>query len=536
MNVSAFNPELVRNARIQLRRGRMLAAAVICVAVSVSVAAYHLNSQTGSSSPIYDARNLFQMILFFQIVALLIGGGIYCLQAVYREKDLNTFDYQRITRMTPLELSVGKLLGAPALPYFAFLCLTPIAGWAAILAQIPVSVFLQIYVLVVLGSITYHALALLISLLLERGTSAGGIIFFLLFVGMSSIDFSQGESALAAHELSPFYVFKLLSLMTPGQTGPVSNVWGFPNQFDSFFGIQVPHFWVLVVLYTTLTAWFLLASVRNIKRDPSIYEVYSPAQGFAFVLYLNLLLLGFFRWVVPHVEYSRTANPPYVTTIRSIQASAAEELFLSINLWFFAILGLALLRNRDRVRRRIREFGARAAGWRAAVWPAPYLFAGAVLTGLAIIGMIRLRLQMDRELFSTIGMAQFGFGEQEWNTGLGLLEAGFFGLWIVRDLLYLQWMNLRRARRPLVTGVLYLIVYYICASTLFVPFGWYGPRGAPHASIFVPFHAFQLNSVTWISAAGAWIVALILLFLETLLFAWLHWRELQKLLTISPLS
>jgi hypothetical protein len=512
LNVSAFNPELVRNTRIQLRPGRMLATAVICVAISLSTAAFYLYSQADSRYSIEDARNLFQVILSLQVVTLLIGGGIYSLQSVHREKDLNTFDYQRITRVSPVELSIGKLLGAPALPYFAFLCLTPIACWGAIRAQVPLSILLQIYVLVILGSVTYHALALLISLFLERGTSAGGIIFFLLFVGMSSIDFSQDGSAFAAHELSPFYVFKILS------PTPQGIVWGLPNQMDIFFGEQVSHFWVLVVLYATLAAWFLLASVRNIKRDPSVYEVYSPAQGFAFVLYLNLLLLGFFRWMIPHFDYSGT-NAPSIS-YQPIPPNTAEGLFLSISLWFFVILGLALLRNRDRVRRRIREFGARAAGWWAAVWPSPYLFAVAVLAGLGIVGMIQLRLQP----------------QPEWNPGMGLLEAGFFAFWIMRDLLYLQWMNLRRARRPLFTGVLYLIVFYICASTLFVPLGWYGPKGAPHAAIFVPFHAFQLNSDTWISATSTWIVALILILLEALLFAWLQWRELQKLLTAAPQS
>lgn len=520
MNVSVFNPELVRNTRIQLRRGRMLATAVICVAVSVSSAAYYLYSHTGRPPSIDDAKILFVVILTLQIVALLIAGGIYCLQSVHREKDLNTFDYQRITRMTPLDLSVGKLLGAPALPYFAFLCLMPVAGWAAIRTQVPVSVFLQIYVLVILGSVTYHALALLISLLLERGTSAGGIIFFLVAVWISSVDFNQAGSAFAAHELSPFYAYKLLGQSVVGVTPATSNVLEFQYQADSFFGMQVSHFWVLVILYATLTAWFLLASVRNIKRDPSVYEVYSPVQGFSFALYLNLLLLGFFRWMIPRYEYSPSGGLPTITTNGSISPGTAEGLFLSVSLWFFVILGLALLRNRDRVRRRIREFGVRAAGWWAAVWPAPYLFAGAVLAGFGIVGMIRLRLQP----------------QPEWNPGLGLLEAGFFAFWIMRDLLYLQWMNLRRARRPVVTGVLYLIVFYICASALFVPLGWYGPKGAPHAAIFVPFHAFQLNSETWISATSAWMVALILILLEALLFAWLQWRELQKLLTAAPQS
>jgi len=420
--------------------------------------------------------------------------------------------------MSPLELSVGKLLGAPALPYFAFLCLMPIAGWAAIRAQVPVSILVQIYVLVILGSITYHALALLISLLLERGTSAGGIIFFLVIVWISSIDVSQAESAFATHEISPFYVYKLVAQSAIGATPSISNMWGLAYQADSFFGFQVSHSWVLLALYSTFIAWFLLALLRNIKRDPSVYEVYSPLQGFAFVVYLNLLLLGFLRWMIPH--FNNDLFSSLHITYRPISPTTAEALFLSISLWFFVILGLALLRNRNRVRRRIREYGVRAAGWWAAVWPAPYLFAGAVLAGLGIVGMIRLRLQP----------------QPEWNPGVGLLEAGFFAMWIMRDLLYLQWMNLRRARRPLVTGVLYLIVFYICASAFFVPLGWYGPKGAPHAAIFVPFHAFQLNSDTWISATGAWIVALILILLEAILFAWLQWRELQKLLTIAPQS
>jgi len=65
---------------------------------------------------------------------------------------------------------------------------------------------------------------------------------------------------------------------------------------------------------------------------------------------------------------------------------------------------------------------------------------------------------MDRELFSTIGNGSVRIRGTRVNTGLGLLEAGFFGLWIVRDLLYLPPPvdDLRRARRPLVTALLYL--------------------------------------------------------------------------------
>jgi hypothetical protein len=499
----------------------MLAAAVICAAVSLSIAAYSLYSQETHVPAESDARNLFQVIVTLQIVVLLIGGGVYCLQSVHREKDLNTFDYQRITRLTPFDLSVGKLFGAPVMTYFLLLCLMPVGFWAAIVARIPVLILLRVYVLIILGSIAFHAFALLISLLLERGTSAGGILFYLLFVGVTSIDFGQVGGTFALHQLNPFYVYKIIPSRDEGLSEAISVISQLERQPDSFFGVQVSHSVVLVVLYATLIGWFLLAAVRNLKRDPSIYEVYSPVQGFGFVLYLNLLLLGFFRWMIPQFRFDRFQGQgslgPFIE-YKPISPTTAEATFLAVSLWFFAILGLATLRNRDRVRRRIREFGEHAAGWWSAAWPAPYLFAGAFLTGAAIVEMIRLRL-----------------GPQyEWNPGLGLLESAFFTIWIARDLLYLQWMNLRRARRPLLTGVLYLIVFYICASTIFVPLRWYGPKGAPYAAIFTPFHAFQLDSETWMARGNVWITALVLLFLETFLFAWLQRRELQKLLADAP--
>jgi hypothetical protein len=514
------NPEVVRNARIQLRRGRMLAAAMICFAISLSAAAYYLNSSARPGRSVNDAgsdaSNFFDVIFSLQIAVLVIGGGIYCLQSIHREKELNTFDYQRITRTTPLELAIGKLLGAPLLAYFVVLCLMPFAAWAAILAKIPVSYLLQAYLILILGSIAYHALALVVSLLLERGTSAGGIIFFLLLVGFGSIDFGEAVvSPITVHMLSPFYARHLV-IPSANRAG-TSDYWSGAWWSDSFFGVTVSHFWVLLFLYVTLTAWFLLALARNIKRDPHVYEIFPPLQAFAFVLYLNALLLGFLRWILPHFDYSNSTRSVR-TTLVPISPAAAETTFFSISLWFFVILGLALLRNRDRVRRRIRELGPRAAGWVAATWPAAYLLVGATLAGLAIEEMIRFRLHP----------------QEDWSIATGVLEAVFFGLWLARDGLFLQWMNLRRMRRPLLFGALYLIVFYVCVMIVSVPLGWYGKTGAPYAAVFAPYYAFHVTPETWASQGTAWTLALILLALEAVGFAWLQRRDLQWLLQSAP--
>ena len=48
----------------------------------------------------------------------------------------------------------------------------------------------------------------------------------------------------------------------------------------------VSHFVVLLVLYLAFTAWFLLAVVRNLKRERALYQIYSGPQAFGFALFV----------------------------------------------------------------------------------------------------------------------------------------------------------------------------------------------------------------------------------------------------------
>ena len=498
-----FAPELLRNGRIQLRPGRIVSVIVICAAVSLSAVAYFFYSPTAGATAALD---LVRTMVVLQIAVLLIGGGIYCLQSVHREKELNTFDYQRITRLRPLELAVGKLFGAPALTYLIVLCLMPITVVTAFIAQISMWTLLQIYLILLLGSIMLHALALLLSLVAPRGTSAGAILFFLFVVSSSSM--IGVSNTFATRQMTPFFAVELLS---PTSSAFQNGFAPLPPGGDLFLGEPIPHVLVLTIIYATFLAFFLLALTRNIKRDPTAYEIYAPWQGLAFVLYLNALVLGFFRWVTPVFR-------PTGTQYRAISASVAELTFLEIGLWLLAILGLALLRNREQVRRRIRQVGAAASGWWAAIWPSPYLLAGALITGAAILAMIRYEV------------TDYG----NWNMQVGILEVAFFALWLVRDFEYLQWMNLRKGRRPLVAGLLYLIIFYVCVSTSMVAFGLYQPSAAPYRAILVPSAGLGLEPYAWESAGGLWIGALLLLVIETFGFVWLQRRELGKL--ASPIA
>ena len=205
MNAPPFTAEILRNARIQLRPKRLIAAVVICAAISLTTYAYYVYLPNSISHlPRYN--EMFQWIVILQIIALVIGGGIYCLQSVHREMVLNTFDYQRVTRLTPLELALGKLFGAPALMTLVALCMLPAALFAALAGGAGLPLVLEIYAIVLLGSIAFQAFALTVSVFLGRGTSAGAIIFFLAFVWISAAIGSSAEQpgSLALHGIAPF--------------------------------------------------------------------------------------------------------------------------------------------------------------------------------------------------------------------------------------------------------------------------------------------------------------------------------------------
>jgi hypothetical protein len=115
-----------------------------------------------------------------------------------------------------------------------------------------------------------------------------------------------------------------------------------------------------------------------------------------------------------------------------------------------------------------------------------------------------------------------------------MLEVAFFALWLARDFQYLQWMNLRKGRRPLVAGMLYLIVFYVCVSASMVGFDLSKPLAAPYRAIFVPSAALGIGVNAVVSAVGLWMGAALLLAIETFVFVWLQRRELGKLANPLP--
>lgn len=500
------NPEILRNARIQLRPRKMLIAAGICAVVEVALgyAFFYGSGDLDISGTFYSrGQALLHTIMWIQVLVLVIGGGIACLHSIQREKDQNTFDFQRITRLSPLELTLGKLFGSPLMIFFVFLCLMPAAIVGAVSGGASWTIFVAAYVLLTLGSLAYLAFAVVISLFLRRGAVTWAILFFLFFVVYTSST-TLASFYLALGSISPFNAISLAHQTSWTASTGVIQVGSMtiprPDSFqDFFFGISVHHALVLFLLYITILAWFIPAVARNIKRDPTDYELYTPPQALGFLCYLNFIFFAFFRWDTFGLGAMAGRSRP-------LSPLEAQSILLGVNILLFFIFGFILLRNRNQARRLLHS----GTAGRLEMWPAPYLFLGALIVGIAMILVIQWK--RDPSL--------------EWSLSIAIYRVAYFAFWLICDFLFLQWAKIQRAGHPLMMGVLYLGVYYACAIIIISSLhAWQ----SPFTAIFLPTPLFALDTAAWSAHLSVWIIALILQIAAGVVFVALQRRTLAQL-------
>ena len=501
MTVLWSNPEFVRNARAQLRPGKVAATACICAALSIVIgfAVSHQNPKQPAIGPYGWAIQVVTIAIWLQALMLAAGGGIACVNSIHREKEQNTFDYQRVTRMTPLELALGKLFGAPVFTYFVFLCLMPLALFGAVMGKRPALTVLAAYAVLLVASLAVHTLALLISLLTIRGSHTAAILLLLVILGSSASSATRSDIT-PVPPLGPFFAARIVEW---GQWRPVGTAvkvvpgeeWNVPWNEELFFGRRVGHVPVQLALDLMFAGWFLLALVRNIKKDPNYYEIYSPMQALGFAIYLNLLFVAFYLWDL---------HPPMEN----------QATLLTLDIVVFFCLGLGAIRNRERVRRILRSNEGAAANWLNLAWPAPLILSGTVAAGLLIV------------LGATLGRSP----QVEWNLKFALVRVLFFAAWVTRDLQFLQWMNLRRGKHPLAVGMLFLLIFYVCTVILMAVLDVFVILGrAPFSAFFVPSAVYLLDHSAWFVRPAIWGAAFVAQCLLIVFFISFQRKTIQEL-------
>jgi hypothetical protein len=448
------NPELRRNLRIELSSKRVLTAGIITAVFALIV----LPSLLPSSRPGYNAggsalmTTYLVMVLWSQKITLTLGGAISCWRSVRRERELNTYDFQRITRLSPLELAVGKLFGAPALAYFVTLCLIPPAVLSAATTAngAALALLLKSYLLLFTGSVAIHAFALMISTVSDKGGAVSGIVLLLLLQIFPAIGwlFVVGQMT-AAQNLRDAAAF-----------------W--------FYGIAFPPTILWASLELGFAAWLLLAVVRNIKVDLEAMQIFTVRQGLGFAAYCNFVWIGFYPW-----------------SAGSSGISAAPLLLVSVA--FFYAVGIGVLQSRELTRRQLRESRAALPESGRLLGPIGSLLLGAVLTETVIV----------------ILAEQHGVGDAGTRGAHDLFLVLYFAAWMARDLFYLQWMKVRPVRSPLRKAFLYLGVFYISTSIVFRSSLTSPAADAAFAAWLAPFPLLRTwTPAQWDAVSGMWLLAL----------------------------
>lgn len=477
------NAELRRNLQIELSAKRVLTAGIITAVFALIVLPSLLPGNRPVTFGAAGAMTTYLIvILWSQRITLTLGGAISCWRAVKRERELNTYDFQRITRLSPLELAVGKLFGAPALAYFVTLCLVPPAVFSAVTTSTEaVGLLVRTYILLFTGALVIHTFALMISTISDKGGAVSGVVLLLLL-----------------------QVFPILGLLmfTVTMSSGVRSFGG--GAAPLFYGMAFPPTLLWVSLELGFVAWLLLAIVRNIKVDLEAMRLFTVGQGLGFAAYCNFVWIGFYPW--------RAA---------SFAAPAAPPALLLLGVLFFYVVGIGVLPSRELIRRGLREASAALPESGRLLGPIGSLLAGAVLMEIVIVALTR----QHSVQYAGIPVTNVTPITHD------LFLALYFAAWMARDLFYLQWMKIRPVRSPLRKAFLYLGVFYISTSIVFrSALTSNMPDTAAFASWLAPFALLRTwTEAQWEAASGMWLLALVAQVGAAAVFAYFYRQQVVAL-------
>ena len=427
------NPLLILYVRSDLRPARAVMAAAVTLLVCVLIAMGCWSADDGHAGDFF--RHFYDWLVGSQYVLLGVWSAAACGQAVARERELKTFDFLKTTRLTPAEIMVGKVLGAPIVAYFIVGCTLPISLVAGLAGGIPPVTVLGAIVLLLFFNLFYSLAALLASMQVEK-SSAGAVGLLGLTANLFFLSFADGPfKGLTTISVIP----AVLSLhhvdLDMGRISP------------TVFGVEVPCAILSIVLYTLLGAWLVLMIVRNLKRDIPQIQLLSRWQCLGLIAFLNLLFYAFLD-TQGIMDFTRRYPSPgsYPNHAYEITTFA-----VAWNALFLFLIGVAALSPPEKLKVWWRKWKAGEASYFSPDGlPWPWLVPAAII-GYAMLAAEALGMR------STVPLGA-------WRLGFAALVFAAFLAFTVRDILFLQWCLLTRMKHAVMKGMLFLALYYAAAG------------------------------------------------------------------------
>jgi hypothetical protein len=455
------NPEFVRHRRAELRlvRAITVAAVVIVMCALLGLACWsHQQSlidgarlgleNYGTQAWQQRLENLqrdssrqmwllfYRWLIGLQGFALTFWTLFSCAQSVSGERDHKTWDFQRTTRLTAAEILIGKLLGEPVLVYFAVLCATPITWIAGLAGGLSFGTVISVFIFLFVTSLFLGLSGMLLSTLLESRTRGVGLIGALALYAFTLATFGMHDSGLPG-----------LAALSP-LSGIIDLLGAAPNhalrQLPVLFGHEIPWLLMSLLLCGSFSAWLALMLVRNLKRDYPEIRPLSRWQAVGCAAFLNFLIYALLK-PTPTIE---NMTHGWFNDAKSVALFA-----VAMNGLILFLMGLATLTPQERLRVWRRKLvSGESALFADDGLPWPWLAISAVVAyALMIWGL----LAWEHTLPLDMGTFQ--------SAAIRLLLVLVF---VMRDVLFLQWCMLTRLRQPIVKGVLFLCLYYTAAAVI----------------------------------------------------------------------
>jgi hypothetical protein len=492
------NPEFIRHCRSELRRSRMTTVALVVffvcgltilacwAAAKAQMTYYHSQAlvlvepqassaasaqrsneaSEANSEPTPDvsrhaeptvaavaAQKSYFPLMLMQFGILTFWSLLSCTQGISRERERNTWDFQRTTRLTPSELLLGKLLGEPVLAYFIFLCALPVTLVTGIIGHVPLLNILLADLVTVLAALFIGIAGLWVSSLFENKSRGVALIVGLAIYGIFLGCTGMAQSPFGGMAgFSPLTTFLPLLGRVPAAVRPM------------LFGARVPWLLMTVLLYATFGAWLVLMLVRNLKKDVNEMRLLSHWQAVGCCAFLNFVL---------YALLDPTRGNPFST------AADFVSFMVLINGIIFFFLGVAMLSTSERIDPESLLSARSFFSGNGLQWP--WLMISAVVSYLLLIW----------GLYMWKGQIGFDGHLMAWGAVSMLIVLVF----ITRDVLFIQWCKLTRLRSPLVKGVLFLGLYYVGAAVLYSVMDVTSHSAATGlAHVLSPIAAFTYNS------------------------------------------
>ena len=182
---------------------------------------------------------------------------------------------------------------------------------------------------------------------------------------------------------------------------------------------------------------------RNFKKDLEQVRLLSRWQALGFAVFLNALFYGF----LDMEKVSRRTGVPLLSP------EQASNLAVAMNAAILFLLGLAAVVPHEKLKVWWRKRAAAEVAYLSEdglPWPwvaMAALVAYGLLAGRALAGWDSIPFAL-------------------WHLGSAGVQMLVFLLFISRDILFLQWCNLTRMKRPLLKGLFYLLLYYTAVSII----------------------------------------------------------------------